>query len=61
MVVGMTTPTWDEFHEERSGIVAEMIGAANYLDANPEYATDEVLAATFRRYVERLRAVERPA
>ena len=52
---------WDNFHHTMSGITAEMLGAADYFDQHPEWATDERVAATFRQYVERIRAVEVPS
>ena len=51
---------WEDFHRRMSSITAEMIGAANYLDEHPDYATDERVAATFREYADRMRAVPAP-
>ena len=61
----MTTTTdpvaaWDAYDREMSGIAAEMIGAAKWFDAHPEFATDERLAATWRKYAQRMQAVEVP-
>lgn len=56
----MTAASWDDYRRELAGIAHELIGAADYLDDHPEYATDAVVAATFRRYADRLRAVEVP-
>ncbi len=52
--------TWDEYHREVAGVAAQMVGAADYLAEHPEFATDERLAAAFREYVARLRAVQTP-
>ena len=53
--------TWDEYHRRISSIAAEMIGAAGYLAAHPDYATDERVAAKFYRYAERMSAVQVPS
>jgi hypothetical protein len=61
MTTATTVPaTWDDYHRAMSGIAAEMIGAASYLDEHPDYATVERVADTFRRYADRMRAVEVP-
>lgn len=52
---------WDEYHRTMSRIAAEMIGAARHFDKNPDYATDENVARVFRKYAERMAAVEVPA
>ena len=52
---------WAEYDHELASLAHQMIGAADHFEKCPEYATDERLAATFRRYVERMRAVESPA
>jgi hypothetical protein len=51
---------WDAYHRRMSSLTAEMIGAAEYFDAHPEFATDERVAKTFRKYAARMQAVEVP-
>lgn len=55
------TVTWDEYYRKMSSLAAEMIGAADHFDENPDWATDEHVADAFRRYVARMREVEQPA
>ena len=52
---------WADHDHALASIAAEMIGAADYFDEHPDYATDERLAEVFRMYVGRLRDVERPS
>lgn len=51
---------WDDFHREQSSITAHMLGAADYFDEHPEWATDERLAKAFREHVAMMRAVPMP-
>ena len=52
--------TWEQHDRRVAYIVAEMVGADEWFQKNPEAATDERLAAAWREYVTRLRAVPTP-
>lgn len=52
--------TWEQHDRATAYVVAEMIGADNWFTDNPDAATDERLAAAWREYVARLRAVPVP-
>lgn len=53
--------SWDEYHCAMSSITSEMRGAADYLEKNPDYATDEQVAKAFWQFVKRIRDVEVPS
>ena len=53
--------TWATCDREIAGIAAQMLGAADYFDAHPDWATDEQVAQTWRAYVAKMRDVAKPA